>query len=56
VVPPAYALNDITARRNLIAGQMIAMLEGAAFDGKRIDEDKAEELIEAAHELLESAE
>jgi arylsulfatase A-like enzyme len=48
-------INDITARRNMIAGQMIAMLENAAFNNTPINEENAEELIEAANELIESA-
>ena len=50
------AINGIAARRNLIAGRMIAMLEAAAFDNTPIDEHAAEELIDAAQELIESAE
>jgi hypothetical protein len=49
-------ISDITARRNMIAGQMIAMLENAAFNHTPINEEKAEELIEAANALIESAE
>jgi hypothetical protein len=45
---------DLTARRNQIAGEMIEMLEGAAFDGREINEGKARHLIEQAEELLES--
>jgi hypothetical protein len=48
-------LNDITARRNAIAGRMIAILEGAAFHNQRVNEDEARELIEQADELIESA-
>jgi hypothetical protein len=33
---------------------MIAILEGAAFDHQRVDEDEAHRLIEQAEELLES--
>ncbi len=47
---------NLTNRRNDIAGKMISMLEGAAFQGTRIDEDAAERLIHDAQELLESAE
>ncbi len=49
-------LADITARRNNLAGRMIAMLEGAAFDNQPVDEDQARKLIEEAHDLLESVE
>ena len=42
----------ITARRNDIAGQMIAMLEAAAFDNQPIDEAKAVRLIGEASDLL----
>ena len=45
---------DLTAKRNQIAGKMIAMLEGAAFQGHEIDEEAAEHLIDQAEDLLES--
>ena len=44
---------DITNRRNQIAGRMIDLLEGAAFEGKEINEDEAGSLIHQAQELLE---
>ena len=47
-------LNDLTARRNAIAGRMIAMLEAAAFDDAAIDRDEARQLIDEAQELLAS--
>ncbi|HEY6256111.1 MAG TPA: hypothetical protein VIY51_09995 [Xanthobacteraceae bacterium] len=47
-------IEDITDKRNKIAGRMIEMLEGAAFQGKEIEEEEAERLIERAEELLES--
>jgi hypothetical protein len=47
-------LNDLTKRRNAIAAEMISMLEAAAFDNQSIDERQAEQLIEQAHDLLES--
>ncbi len=43
---------DLTGKRNEIAGQMIAMLEGAAFQEQAIDEDEAEHLIKQANDLL----
>ncbi len=45
-------INQLTAKRNAIAGQMIALLEAAAFDGQPIDEGKAEHLIDQADDLL----
>ena len=45
---------DLTSRRNQIAGEMIEMLEGAAFDGRDVSESKARHLIGQAEELLES--
>jgi hypothetical protein len=48
-------LTDLTARRNAIAGKMIAMLEAAEFHNTPINEEAAEALIEAAHDLIESA-
>ena len=46
-------IDDITDRRNDIAGQMIDMLEEAAFHGQEIDKDEAEHLIDQAEDLLE---
>jgi hypothetical protein len=45
---------DLTNRRNEIAGEMIEMLEGAAFRGQEIDENAAKHLIDQAEDLLES--
>jgi arylsulfatase A-like enzyme len=47
-------ITDLTQKRNKIAGEMIAMLENAAFKGQEIDEEDAEHLIHQAKELLES--
>ena len=47
-------LNELNARRNALAGRMIAMLEGAAFDNQPIDRSMAEQLIGQAEQLLES--
>jgi hypothetical protein len=47
-------INDLTARRNAIASDMIAMLEAAEFQNKPVDRDEAWELIERARELLGS--
>jgi hypothetical protein len=47
-------IQDITARRNDIAGQMIDMLENAAFHDQKIDEREARRLIDRAEGLLES--
>jgi hypothetical protein len=49
-------INDLTAQRNAIAGEMIEMLEAAEFGGQTIDVFQAEHLIHQAHELLESVE
>jgi hypothetical protein len=45
---------DLTHRRNEIAGKMIAILEGAAFDNHPVDQNEARRLIEQARDLLES--
>jgi hypothetical protein len=45
---------DLTGKRNEIAGKMIAMLEGAAFQGQEINENEAKNLIDQAEALLES--
>ena len=45
-------INQVTAKRNAIAGQMIAMLEAAEFEGQPIDEGAAEHLIHEADSLL----
>ena len=47
-------IQAITAKRNDIAGQMIAMLEAAAFNNQPIDEAKAGQLIREANDLLAS--
>ena len=49
-------ISDLTAKRNAIAGQMIEMLEGAAFDHQPVNIFQAEHLIHQAQELLESVE
>ena len=47
---------DITNRRNAIAGEMLAILEGAEFNGTPVNKVQAEELIGQAQQLLESLE
>lgn len=47
-------IGAITARRNEIAGEMIAMLEGAAFDHHPVDEARAWQLVAEAQALLAS--
>ena len=47
-------INDITAKRNYLAGQMIKMLEDAAFNDRPINEAKAASLIKQAYELIDS--
>jgi hypothetical protein len=47
-------IKAITAQRNAIAGQMIAMLDAAAFDNKPINEANAASLIKQTHDLLAS--
>jgi hypothetical protein len=47
-------IDTITARRNQIAGQMIEMLENAAFNGQPIDEPAAQRLIDEAYDLLDA--
>jgi len=47
-------INTITAQRNQIAGEMIEMLENAAFDNQPIDEAAAGQLIDQANNLLDS--
>jgi hypothetical protein len=46
-------LTQITTQRNALAGQMIALLEQAAFQHKKIDKQEADKLIDAAKGLLE---
>jgi hypothetical protein len=48
-------LGDLTVVRNRIAGEMISMLEGAAFNNERVDAERAERLIREANELLSLA-
>jgi hypothetical protein len=45
-------IGDLTQRRNAIASQMIAMIESAEFDGKPVDVQRAEQLIDQAEDLL----
>jgi len=47
-------IRDITEKRNQIAGQMIKMLEDAAFNDQPINEAVAASLIKQAYELLAS--
>lgn len=47
-------IQAITIKRNDIAGQMIDMLEDAAFNNQPIDEAKAVQLIREANDLLAS--
>ena len=47
-------IKSITAKRNNIAGQMIAMLEDAAFKNQPIDEAVAASLIKQAKDLIAS--
>jgi hypothetical protein len=47
-------LTSLTAERNTPAARMIAMLESAAFEHARINEDEARDLIQAADTLIES--
>ncbi|HEY2228907.1 MAG TPA: hypothetical protein VGI22_14435 [Xanthobacteraceae bacterium] len=47
-------IEDLTEKRNKIAGRMIDILEDAAFSGKEVREEEAEHLIHEAKELLES--
>jgi hypothetical protein len=42
----------LNAQRDSIAGQMIAMLNAAAFEGKAINEERARDLIEQGKTLL----
>jgi hypothetical protein len=46
-------LLEITKRRNDIAAQMLSMLEDSTFDGKELNEARAEALIKAAERLLD---
>jgi hypothetical protein len=47
-------IQSITTQRNKIAGQMIVMLENAAFNNQPIDEATAQRLIDQANQLLGS--
>lgn len=47
-------LGSLTARRNALAAQMIAMLEAAAFNNQAIDQQQAKNLIDQANGLLQS--
>jgi len=47
-------ITSVSAQRNTIAGRMIAILEGAAFEHAHVDEDEAHQLIDAAERLIDS--
>ena len=47
-------IQAITTQRKKIAGQMIDILEGAAFNNQPIDEAKPQQLIKPANDLLAS--
>jgi hypothetical protein len=49
------SIHDLTVARDAIAGEMIAMLEGAAFSNHPVDAEEAERLIDAAEKLLDRA-
>jgi hypothetical protein len=49
------ALEYLGDRRDDVAGQMRALLLGAAFDGRSLNEHKAAELIRKGLELLGAA-
>ena len=49
-------IQDITKRRNAIAGEMISILEGAEFSGIPVAPWRVEQLIDEAQRLLESVE
>jgi hypothetical protein len=48
-------LISITDQRNAIAGQMLKLLEDAAFNGKSIDQQQAKQLIDQGQSLLSLA-
>ena len=47
-------LASFAAQRDALVAKIISLLEEAQFDNKRIPEEKAERLIEEAHDLLSS--
>jgi len=50
-------IGAITTERNALAGQMIALLDGAAFKNKRIHrDDSVEDLVERARQLTDRVE
>ena len=46
---------EFTQQRDALAGEIIQMLEGAAFGGDRIDEKAAKKAVEAANDLISQA-
>ena len=48
-------IQEWTTERDTIAAQMKAMLEGAAFGGRAIDENQAKSLISQAQRLISQA-
>jgi len=48
-------LSSLTSQRNALAGQMIALLEGAEFGGRPITEQQAQSLVAQGQALLDAA-
>jgi hypothetical protein len=46
-------LGAITTRRDALASQMLGIIDGAAFNGRAIDEDQAENLVNQGRDLLD---
>jgi hypothetical protein len=49
------SLATLTARRDVLAGQMITALEGAEFSGQPISQAQAQNLVAQAQAILASA-
>ena len=48
-------LAGFTQQRDALAGEIIQMLEGAAFGGDTIDENAAKKAVKAANDLISEA-
>jgi hypothetical protein len=47
-------IQKLTEQRDVVASEMKALLDGAAFNGNVIDERQAKKLIEQGEDLLEA--
>ena len=49
------SIQDLTGQRDVLASQIKAALDGAAFDNQNIQEEQAKDWIAAAQHLIDQA-